>query len=278
MRIFSWNYRGLARPWTVRALVDAIRVFHPRVVCLMETKKGNDGWDRLKMKLGFRNSFTVSCRGKSGGLAVLWADDVNLSICNFSRWHVDMVVMDNSPFRLTLFYGDPVTTKRKFSWDLLRRLRGLMNLPWVVLGDFNEVLSNEEIKGLKLRHNWQMNNFKEALGDCGLSDLGFRGFPFTFSNRRVGEKEFRARLDRVTADVDWRRIFYRAVVSHVHLHASDHQLLVLDTQGWLFKKKGTLFRFEAMWLDHSDMEGLMNDFWGSNMTEPVVEALQNLHL
>ncbi|CAM8971158.1 unnamed protein product [Rhodiola kirilowii] len=264
MRIFSWNCRGLGRPWTVRALVDAIRVFHPQVVCLMETKKGNDSWDRLKMKLGFRNCFTVSCRGKSGGLAVLWADDVNLSICNFSRWHVDMVVTDNSPFRLTLFYGDPATTKRKFSWDLLRRLRGLMNLPWVVLGDFNEVLSNEEIKGLKLRHNWQMNNFREALGDCGLSDLGFRGFPFTFSNRRVGEKEFRARLDRVTADVDWRRKFDRAVVSHVHLHASDHQLLVLDTQGWLFKKKGKLFRFEAMWLDHPAMEGLMNDFWGSN--------------
>ncbi|CAM8902040.1 unnamed protein product [Rhodiola kirilowii] len=264
MRAFSWNCRGLGRPRTVRALVEAIRVFHPQVVCLLETKKGNVGWDQLKMKLGFRNCFTVSCRGKSGGLAVLWADDVNLSICNFSRWHVDMVIADVSPFRLTLFYGDPATTKRKFNWDLLRRLRGLMNLPWAVLGDFNEVLSNEEIKGLKLRHNWQMNNFREVLGDCGLSDLRFRGSPFTFSNRRVGEKEFRARLDRVTADANWRRIFYRAIVSHVQLHASDHQLLVLDTQGWLFNKKGKLFRFEAMWLDHPDMGRLMNDFWSSN--------------
>ncbi|CAM8948104.1 unnamed protein product [Rhodiola kirilowii] len=265
MKIFSWNCRGLGRPRTVRTLVDAIRTYRPQIVCLLETKKKEAGWDSVKWQLGLRNCFFVASRGKAGGLAVLWSEEVDLCIRSYSDWHVDMEVRDNQWSRITLFYGDPKVSGRKHSWTLLRRLCTMSNLPWMVIGDFNEVVCDDEVKGTRPRQVWQMNNFREALKDCGLSDLGFRGYLFTFSNRREGEHEMRARLDRAVADDHWRNSFPNAMISHCHLLTSDHQMLILDTEGSYFKRRKKPFRFEAMWIDHPDFERVMAECWRSSL-------------
>ncbi|CAM8943685.1 unnamed protein product [Rhodiola kirilowii] len=263
MRMFSWNCRGLGRPRTVRALKDAVRVFSPQIVCLMETKKKAVDGDWIRLKLGFRNCFAVDCRGRAGGLALLWDDSIQVSIVNYSSNHIDAVVEDSCVFRLTLFYGEPKVSDRILGWNLLRRLCGDRDIPWVVIGDFNEVISSSEVYGSRGRQNWQMENFRRALEECGLSDLGFSGYPFTFSNRREGEAEVRARLDRAVASVEWRRAFPRASVRHVQLHVSDQQLIVLDTENRCVMRKKKMFRFEAMWLDHPAFSGFMNEFWNS---------------
>ncbi|KAL9689782.1 hypothetical protein QQ045_010172 [Rhodiola kirilowii] len=110
-----------------------------------------------------------------------------------------------------------------------------------------------------------MENFRSVLVDCSLTDLGFLGYPFNFSNRRDGEAEVRARLDKEVVNSDWRRMLPRAMVRDVELHSSNHQLLVLDTENRCMMKRKKLFRFEAMWFDHADFSSMMEDFWnGTN--------------
>ncbi len=46
------------------------------------------------------------------------------------------------------------------------------------------------------RNEVQMQRFCSALTDCSLVDLGFSGWPFTWSNRRDGVAETWVRLDR----------------------------------------------------------------------------------
>ncbi|CAM8880738.1 unnamed protein product [Rhodiola kirilowii] len=261
MRVFSWNCRGLGRPRTVRALVEAIREYSPQIVCLIEIKRDAKGWDLLKMKLGFSNCFIVKSRGKSGGLAVWWDNDVDLTVRSYSDNHVDAGIKADSSFRLTLFYGDPVASRRRLSWNLLRRLSQSGDDPWIVLGDFNEVLCDEEVCRIRPRQLWHMNNFRGHMEDCGLSDMGFRGFLFTFTNHREGDREVRARLDRAVANGEWRNLHPKAEVRHLHLHTSDHQAIIVNTMGECEIKKKELFRFEAMWLDHPGLEDLMKNFW-----------------
>ncbi|KAL9691415.1 hypothetical protein QQ045_011837 [Rhodiola kirilowii] len=55
--------------------------------------------------------------------------------------------------------------------------------------------------------------------------------------------------------------FPKAVVSHIDLHTSDHQLL----EGSEHRRKKKFFRFEAMWLDHPEFGKLMGDFWNSRV-------------
>ncbi|KAL9680696.1 hypothetical protein QQ045_012475 [Rhodiola kirilowii] len=104
-------------------------------------------------------------------------------------------------------------SRRLLSWELLCKLQNLDDRPWVVFGDFNEVLYSYEIRGG--RENWQMQNFRDALERCGLFDLGCEGYPFTFSNRRQGEHHVQARLDRVVVNLGWRQLFPRARVRNI---------------------------------------------------------------
>ncbi|KAL9687890.1 hypothetical protein QQ045_032298 [Rhodiola kirilowii] len=150
MRIFRWNCQNLGRPRTLQALKDAVRAFSPQIICFMETKKEDTESQWIKWKLGFHNYFLVGCRGRSGGLAILWMDSIDIRLLSFSRNHIDVVVKEHKEFRLTLFYGEPTVSNGVLGSSLLRRLGEDMGLPWVVVGDFNEVVCALEVQGAEV--------------------------------------------------------------------------------------------------------------------------------
>lgn len=47
----------------------------------------------------------------------------------------------------TGLYEDPKTGKHKITWDLLQELQPRDSTPWLVMGDFNEVLCSSEKMG-----------------------------------------------------------------------------------------------------------------------------------
>lgn len=47
-------------------------------------------------------------------------------------------------------YGHPAAVMELQMWELIRRLHSLSLLPWVIVGDFNEILKlNEKLGGLR---------------------------------------------------------------------------------------------------------------------------------
>lgn len=186
MKMLCWNCRGLSSPRAVRSLKDAITSNSPAIVGLMETKLTAKWFEALRCHLGFYGCFPVSCRGKLGGLAILWKEEVCVHINSFSNFHVDMTVNGSSVFRLTLFYGQPESHKRHLGWNLIRTLTTLSSLPWLISGDFNKILRLDEISSKK-RTPFLMTSFREVLNDCNLSNLGFSGHRFRYSNKSRGE-------------------------------------------------------------------------------------------
>lgn len=154
MSAISWNCRGMGRPRTVRALRDLVRSENPSFLGLIETKVNSREWDYLRFKLGFNYCFAVDCSGRSGGLALLWNPNLNLTIQSYSKYHIDAIVKTDKKIRVTLFYGHPRVDRRKESWDLLKKLNSLDSMPWAVLGDFNEILFPEEMNGIRSRQQF----------------------------------------------------------------------------------------------------------------------------
>ncbi|XP_021771206.1 uncharacterized protein LOC110737458 [Chenopodium quinoa] len=79
----------------------------------------------------------------------------------------------------------------------------MSDLPWLVVGDFNQILFEAEKKGGAPRAQREMDDFREALDYYGLQDLGYNGELFTWWNKQADPDGICERLDIAVASVDW---------------------------------------------------------------------------
>ena len=116
---------------------------------LSETKLKKSSMEKRKRNVGFINGLILPSVGRSEGLALLWRKDITVDIQSYSDRHIDAIVTEGSGFiwRITGFYGNPEAHRQKESWDLLKALNRKFNLPWLCLGDFNEITSMKEKLG-----------------------------------------------------------------------------------------------------------------------------------
>jgi hypothetical protein len=154
----------------------------PSLVFLMETKLRKEKMVNIRCKLGFSGMFVVDSVGKGGGMALLWGDEICVTIQNFSQHHIIGVIKrteSDTPWKFTGFYGHLDATKRNEAWVLLRHLAHLHPTPWVCIGDFNKIVESFEKWGGGRRSESQMLAFQQVIENCKLSDLGFWGPKFT---------------------------------------------------------------------------------------------------
>nr|XP_011468563.1 PREDICTED: uncharacterized protein LOC105352685 [Fragaria vesca subsp. vesca] len=169
----------------------------------------------------------------------------------------------NIRWRLTGFYGWPRTVDRDKSWQLLKDLCDLNSLPWVVIGDFNEILNSGEKMDGPMRPKCQMRGFREALGYGDLLDLGFMGPATTWWN-----SETKLRLDRAVCTPSWCDICGHARVQHLPPSDSDHLPILLRANFVMIPKRPRLHRFkvEAHWLQHGECDNVVKEAWMTDVT------------
>jgi len=115
---------------------------------LVETKQQDDYMRDLGVSLGFNDMCLVSPRGLSGGLAVLWQNHVSVQVISHDVRLVDLHVEYKSfNFYLSCVYGNPLPSERHHLWEKLQRISANRTGPWMMCGDFNEILQVSEKKG-----------------------------------------------------------------------------------------------------------------------------------
>ncbi|XP_074318115.1 uncharacterized protein LOC141654904 [Silene latifolia] len=94
-----------------------------------------------------------------------------------------------------------------------------------------------------------MNNFREAVDVCGLRDVSWEGYNFSWDNSQVGEANRQCMLDRAMCSASWIDKFPYAQLTYLDREWSDHAPIKLclnkrDSGG--NKKRG--FKFEQIWV------------------------------
>ena len=166
---------------------------------------------------------------------------------------------------------------------LFRRLAGLSSSPWLCYGDFNEILYPNEKSGGNDRNMNLINEFREVLRDCGLKDVGYQGYAFTWNNRIYGKGFVEERLDIFVCNKAWSDRFVDCEASNLDTWTLDHcpMLMAVQERGGGMNLKGrnsSRIHYKDMWSPYDECKEIINEEWSlySNWNnENPVQSFRN---
>ncbi|XP_075521409.1 uncharacterized protein LOC142554629 [Primulina tabacum] len=276
MIVLSWNCRGLGNPKAVPVLRELIKTHTPDIIFLFETLVHAQKLEDKRIKIGYEGCFAVNREGRSGGIGVLWRKSSICQLITFSNNHVDLEILNNDThrWRLTGFYGYPERHRRKESWRLLKTIAAASNLPWCIVGDFNDLLYTEDKKGLVEHLEWLFRGFRNTINECALQELHLQGYPFTWSRSRGKPNAVEERLDRAFGNSEWMAQFPEAQLINLVAPISDHSPLLLKTVSTGIVTQKRRFRFENKWLKEPDFQDLVQNSWDTGFNQELIPRLK----
>ncbi|CAM8951096.1 unnamed protein product [Rhodiola kirilowii] len=198
MHLISWNVRGANGRKKQQAIRNLRNKYEMDMVFIQETKIKRLEERAVDIMWG-REKFRWSCvdaEGARGGLLSIWdASFMQLKSeekgKSFILLHGTIMFNQQEVLMNYLNVNAPNSEKEKLNlWEVLIALKSSYKGEWVIGGDFNSVLLEEE------RNRSSFNEkdaylFQEFIQDLGVMDMPLKGRRFTWGNKNGA-----SRLDR----------------------------------------------------------------------------------
>ncbi|XP_057453240.1 uncharacterized protein LOC130745118 [Lotus japonicus] len=263
INVLAWNVRGAANASCKRNLKEVVRKYKPDVCFLFEThiqfRRVESYWARL----GYRPLAIEEARGQAGGVWALGLIGLPLTVDQVSLHPQAISLRFRSPsasWVCTGVYASPIPTQRHHLWEHLRQVEPLVQGPWAMIGDFNDIAVASEQRGGTFSPS-RATAFVEGYESCGMMDLGSFGLTYTWNRHAQGRPPLHRRLDRALANVDWRLGFPNGSVEVLPRMHSDHSPLLLRCCPPPPGIANKPFRFEAAWMDHPQYATVVSGAW-----------------
>ena len=186
MNILLWNCRGALNSDFKQRVFEMAVNHYPSIMVIIETKVGGDRAAKIIEGLPFDGYFYTETIRYAGDLWLLWKkDEVDVIVLSSTEQEIHATIKvcnSDSTWIISTVYASPRIMERKILWSNLSEMAKLHNLPWLLLGDFNETLYGiDKLGGRQVNLNRAIE-FKDCLDSCNLIDLGFSRPKFTWSN------------------------------------------------------------------------------------------------
>ncbi|KAI9074704.1 hypothetical protein K1719_043358 [Acacia pycnantha] len=262
MSIITWNCQGASNKKFPSLFKSIVSMYKAEIFVLVEPRISGTNADNVIKKLGFLHSHRVEASGFSGGIWILWSSKVSINVLVNQVQFIHMEVSwpgNNLKFLFTAIYGSPQLQFRKFLWHDLDHLASNISSPWLLAGDFNAILHQDERRGGSVHRARGCSFFNKFLHSNGLVDLEFSGPRFTWRRGSL-----LMRLDRAVCNTLWLQLFPNSSVDHLPKIMSDHRPIMIKLG--LCHLSGPVdppFKFLAAWLSHSDFSSIVHRIWQS---------------
>ncbi|XP_071905855.1 uncharacterized protein [Coffea arabica] len=263
MKVVVWNCRGVGGPLTIPQLKEVTNFHSPKVVFLCETKNQEGFMGKVQRKIKYDNSYFVNSIGRAGGLALFWNNEVTLDKIVSTDWCISARVEDKDSkgyWGLVCVYASTDSNIRKAQWKSLEDRMRDWGEDWIIVGDFNDLRSSEEKWGGRDRAERCFREFNRFIKDNNLVDLGYQGVPWTWCNSWEGDGEVKERLDRCLCSTEWLQRFEKAQCTHLETEASDHLMLLVDTNPENRRRKQR-FYFDQRWTQNPEAKRVIQGAW-----------------
>lgn len=179
----------------------------------------------------------------------------------------------NTSWNATFLNLTPHKEQQIHVWNELSHLKPANDVPWMLMGDFNCILSLQEKSGGIQRTTKYMTQFMDFLNAMSLMSLPFTGNSFTWCNNQQHDCRIYERLDRAVVSSSRLTLYPLVSLNNLPIHHSDHGPICLALDQ-IPKQPKNLFRLEAMWLKHNDFINVVN----RAITNPTVGSpIQKFH-
>lgn len=116
------------------------------------------------------------------------------------------------------------------------------------------------------KNSSRVHEFRQVVRDCGLTDLGLNGYPFTQSNRRFDPHLIEERLDRFLCNQNWCSLYQKTTAQNIISWSSYHSLILMEIirkdEGQRYKRR-TFQRvhYEEMWSAYEKCKEIAQQEW-----------------
>ncbi|KAB2021692.1 hypothetical protein ES319_D07G157900v1, partial [Gossypium barbadense] len=247
MKFLSWNCRGMGSPATIRELKQLLVANRPDIIFLCETKMNAIEFQKVQTRCRMQNGLVVNSDGRSGGLALMWKDELDVTIKSYSKHHIDSIVKlgCTKTIRVMGYYGHANPSERNSSWNMLRSVGAAVKEEWVV-GAY-------------------MNDFRDIIDDLALVNIKPDPGWFTWVNNREWHRLIKERLDRFLKSVSMVEKFPFIASSVIRQSQSDHDAILFYLYGCKPKcyprDNRIRFRYEDCWITEKDIKRIINKEW-----------------
>ncbi|KAG2295020.1 hypothetical protein Bca52824_041689 [Brassica carinata] len=200
--------------------------------------------------LGYDGIYTVEPLGLSGGLAVFWKSSYGVEILSGDKRIIDLKV-------------SVLRERRQEVWDRLVEIGLRRNEPWLLAGDFNELMSNEDKLGGAVREESSFWDFRDMARSCKIRELRSSGNPLSWG----GWRELvwvQCRLDRCFGNDVWFNLFPRSSVEYGDMWGSDHRHMLIGFVLEQRELKRGRFYLDNRLLHRQGFEEVVVQGWGDS--------------
>ncbi|XP_062113962.1 uncharacterized protein LOC133824968 [Humulus lupulus] len=198
-----------------------------------------------------------------GRIVVAWQPssfDLDIRFCSDQMIHgIGLSKQCKARFSITIVYGFNEDRKRKKLWEDLKEVLAQVQGPWLLIGDFNDILvSNERVGRRSTKGPTQ--EFRECVDYCKLEDLKFSGAFFTWNNKQMSEFRVCSKIDRALVNSTWADSFPLSEAVFLPQGIFDHSpILVSLHQDVVCGKKP--FRYFSMWKGADNFDAKVAQSW-----------------
>lgn len=243
MKLACWNVRGFNGPLTQNIVASLCRQHNIAIFGILETKVAKDRIGGI-MYRKFRGWNFHSNHGEVQGGRIVITWNAQMVDCVPVETHAQVIhcrvrnKITSQKFLCSFVYGASTPAAREDLWSNLISCGVNHAEPWLLLGDYNCVLSLDERQGGQNPHAHDMEKFISYTTTLGLEDAPSIGNFFTWSNGN-----FWSKIDRVLLNSDWHSSNLRCMADFLEFNTlSDHSIIMV-TFLFQFQLKPRPFRF-----------------------------------
>ncbi|WMV33526.1 hypothetical protein MTR67_026911 [Solanum verrucosum] len=212
----------------------------------------------------------------------------NGKIWVFVQGHIHVGVISNTDQQLTLqlhfqdtgdiilatmIYTKCDALERINMWDDTCNISVNYNMPWLVGGDFNVIMSDEEkIEDLPV-YPQAYEDFAFCMNSCELLDINVKSSPFTWWNGKIDGECIFKKLDRIMVNQSFIDFSGNIEMEHLERTGSDHAPILLTCGGQSSYVRKP-FRFLKFWVEKEGFLETVTDSWKSMDSTDVFISLK----